>query len=257
MRTPLIVVAATFAAMCAWAGTRYESGPPAPSSTLDGPLTVNGRVDMTSGPMMVDGGVSTRTMDTSALTADAGAFVTLSTGSISAQSYAGGTAAFTGLDVAGPASLGPNVTLRGTVTTTTPLTSPSVSADAGTFGALVAGPATLGPPVNITGPMIVTGSASFSQPPSGLIRVGELVRGANLGLAVGCQNLGTIVGGTVAGVTIRSSCNVSYRPPAILNLGITLDCVVTAPDTVVVRACALVALLSAPSGTYGVTLVGE
>lgn len=190
MRPAVIVVVVVFAAVCAWAGTRYEPGPPAPSSTLDGPLTVNGPVDMTTGPMNIDGGFYAQ----------------------------------------------------------------SVRGDAGTFGTLGAGASTLGPPVGITGPLTVTGSASFSEPPTGLTRKGTLVRGASLGLGIGCQDLGTVA---VTGVTTDSACNVTRRPTPILNLGITLDCYVGTAGVVTVRACALLALLSAPSGNYGVTLVGE
>lgn len=184
-----------------------------------------------------------------AVVADTGTF-----GAVTAQSYQGGTANLTGLDVAGPASLGPNVTLRGTVASASAFTAPSMSADAGTFRTLTAGTSTLGPPVNLTGPVTVSGSAVFSQPPAGLVRKGTLERGASLGLSVGCQTLGTIA---VSGVTEESACAVTRRPAAILNLGVVLDCYVTTTGTVTVRACALVALLSAPSGTYGVTLMGE
>lgn len=190
MRPAVIFAAVVFAAVCAWAGTEYESGPPGPPSTLEGPLTVNGPVSMTSGPMNIDGGFYAQ----------------------------------------------------------------SVGGDGGTFGALGAGLSTLGPTVNITGPMTVTGSSSFSEPPTGLTRKGTLVRGASLGLAIGCQDLGTVA---VAGVTTDSACNVTRRPAAILNLGITLDCYVGTAGVATVRACALLALLSAPSGNYGVTLVGE
>lgn len=202
-----------------------------------------------SGAMSAGSVSATGPVVANAVRADAGTFVT-----VVAQSYAGGTASLTSLDVAGPASLGPNVTLRGTVTTENPLQAPSVSADAGTFGALLAGGSTLGPPVNLTGPVSVSGTCSFSQPPTGLVRKGSLVRGASLGLAIGCQTLGTAA---VTGTTVDSGCMVTQRPAAILNLGVVLDCYVTSPATVTIRACALVALLSAPAGNYGVTLVGE
>lgn len=174
MRRPLILVAA-LAATAVSAGVVYRPGPPPPPSTLTGPLDVHGSVNMTTGPMVVNGQFA------------AGPTVTLNT-----------------------------ATLSGTTN--------------------------------------VTGACTFSQPPTGLVRKGSLVRGASLGLAIGCQDLGTVA---VAGSTMDSACNVTRRPTPILNLGITLDCFVATPGTVTVRACALLALLSAPSGTYGVTLVGE
>lgn len=175
MRTPLIVLAVVGFAAIAWAGTQFEPGIPGQSSTLTGPLTVLGAVNMTTGPM----------------------------------------------SVSGPLTAGPSVALD----TTT-----------------------------LNGTTTVTGPASFSQPPSGLVRKGSLVRGASLGLAIGCQDLGTV---SVSGALVDSGCSVTRRPAPILNLGITLDCFVATPGVVTVRACALVALLSAPAGTYGVTLVGE
>lgn len=211
------------------AGLEVTPGQPPPPSTLEGPLTVNGSVEMTTGPMAVDGGVS-------------------------AQSYQGGTATLSGLTVSGPATLGPNVTLLGTITTSAPLSSPTVAADAGTFGTLTAGPSNLGPPVNLAGPVTVTGSTTFSEPPAGVVRKGTLTRATSLSLAVGCSTLGTV---SVAGVTTDAACNVTRRPAPILNLGITLDCYAATPGVVTVRACALVSLLSAPAGDYGVTLVGE
>lgn len=108
-------------------------------------------------------------------------------------------------------------------------------------------------PMAINGALSVTGATTFSQPPTGLVRKGELVRGASLGLSIGCASLGTVA---VSGVTTASACAVTYRPSAV-TLGAVLDCYVTAPGTVTVRACALVALTSAPAGAYGVTLVGQ
>lgn len=162
-------------------GIVYTPGKPVPSSTLEGPLTVNGSVTMTSGPMAVDGGVSARELT-------------------------GGT-----------------------------MLSHVSSADAGTFGALTCG------------------TASFSTPPTGLVRKGVLTRGSGLGLSIGCVSLGTV---NVPGVTVESGCMVTYRPTSV-TFGAVLDCYVTSANTVTVRSCALVALLTAPAGDYGVTLVGE
>lgn len=177
MRSALITAVATLLA----SGMVYTTGQPPPPSTLDGPLTVNGSVTMTSGPMEIDGGSSART-------------------------YTGGT-----------------------------MLSHVSSADAGTFGTLTCG------------------TASFATPPTGLVRKGVLTRGSTLGLSIGCASLGTVA---VSGVTTESACAVTYRPSSV-TFGAVLDCYVTAPGTVTVRACALVALLSAPAGDYGVTLVGE
>lgn len=177
MRSALITAVATLLA----SGMVYTTGQPPPPSTLDGPLTVNGSVTMTSGPMEIDGGSSART-------------------------YTGGT-----------------------------MLSHVSSADAGTFGTLTCG------------------TASFATPPTGLVRKGVLTRGSGLGLSVGCVSIGTV---NVPGVTIESGCMVTYRPTAI-SFGGVFDCYVTSADTVTMRSCAILALLTAPAGDYGVTLVGE
>lgn len=127
------------------------------------------------------------------------------------------------------------------------------SADAGTFGTLTAGTSTLGPTVGLTGPVTITGATVFNTPPTGIVRKGVLTRASSLALSIGCASLGTVA---VTGATAESACAVTYRPSAV-SFGAVLDCYVTAPGTVTVRSCALVALLSAPAGDYGVTLVGE
>lgn len=216
-------------------GLQYNPG--RGGSTLEGPLTVNGSVTMTTGPHVVDGGVIARTYEGGSLTMDAGTFESLSvTGaaslgptsapSVTSGSFVGGTASVTNLTVSGTTNFG--TVNMGALTTTGPNT--------------------------LNGSTSVTGACTFSQPPTGLVRKGSLVRGAALGLSIGCQDLGTVA---VAGTTLDSACNVTRRPAPILNLGITLDCFVATPGIVTVRACSLLALLSAPSGTYGVTLVGE
>ena len=249
-----------------------------PSSVLEGPLTVNGPVIMTTGPHVVDGGITARTYEGESLTA-----TSVDAGTVQAQAFVGGTGAFSALSSTGATTLGTTTATSvsspaftggaGSFSTLTssssaslgPTTAPSFTGGSGSFtgltvsgttnfGTVNMGALTTAGPNTLNGSTSITGACTFSQPPTGLTRKGSLVRGASLGLALGCQDLGTV---SVAGSTVDSACNVTRRPAPILNLGITLDCFVATPGVVTVRACALLALLSAPAGTYGVTLVGE
>jgi hypothetical protein len=104
-----------------------------------------------------------------------------------------------------------------------------------------------------TGRLEVEGAASFAQRPTGVVLGGSLVKAAATGLSVGCNVFGTV---PVPGALVGDACVPSVIPSSALTLGITYDCYVTAPATVTLRSCGLVALVSAPAGTYQVRVIG-
>lgn len=161
-------------------------------AVMDGPMTVNGFVTMTSG-LWVDGGVSTTT-----LRADSATVGTLDAGAVSADS----------LTVAGKTT---------------------------------------------TGSLEVMGAAAFRERPTGVVLSGSLIKASATGLSIGCNVFGTA---SVPGALVGDACVPSVIPTSALTLGITYDCYVTAPATVTLRSCGLVALVSAPAGTYQVRVIG-
>ena len=116
----------------------------------------------------------------------------------------------------------------------------------------VNGPLTAGPTVELRGPTTTTGTFAFGQTPTGVARKGSLVRGSSLSITLlGCTSLGTVA---VAGATVDSGCDMTQRPGNIPGL----QCRVTSAGTVTVEVCAQVlALGTAPAGTYGVSVTGE
>jgi hypothetical protein len=121
--------------------------------------------------------------------------------------------------------------------------------DAGTVNAsslTVSGKAT-------TGSLEVMGAAAFRERPTGVVLSGSLLKAAATGLSVGCNVFGTV---SVPGALVGDACVPSAIPTSALALGITYDCYVTAPATVTLRSCGLVALVSAPAGTYQVRVIG-
>lgn len=123
------------------------------------------------------------------------------------------------------------------------------SLDAGTVSAdnlTVAGKTT-------TGSLEVMGTAAFRERPTGVVLSGSLVKASATGLSIGCNVFGTA---SVPGALVGDACVPSAIPTSALTLGITYDCYVTAPATVTLRSCGLVALVSAPAGTYQVRVIG-
>lgn len=161
-------------------------------SVMDGPMTVNGFVTMTSG-LWVDGGVSTTT-----LRADNATVGSLDAGAVAADS----------LTVAGKTT---------------------------------------------TGSLEVMGASTFRERPTGVVLSGSLIKASATGLSIGCNVFGTV---SVPGALVGDACVPSAIPTSALTLGITYDCYVTAPATVTLRSCGLVALVSAPAGTYQVRVIG-
>lgn len=104
-----------------------------------------------------------------------------------------------------------------------------------------------------TGSFEVMGTAAFRERPTGVVLSGSLVKAAATGLQVGCSAFGTV---PVPGALVGDACVPSAIPTSALTLGITYDCYVTAPATVTLRSCGLVALVSAPAGTYRVAVIG-
>ena len=107
--------------------------------------------------------------------------------------------------------------------------------------------------LTVDGGATFAGPASFAQRPTGIFLSGTLTRSAGLSLSVGCSTLGTL---TILGTRPPDACVVSAIPTAALSLGITYDCYVTAPGSVIIRACALVSLVAAPAGDYKVVAIG-
>lgn len=104
-----------------------------------------------------------------------------------------------------------------------------------------------------TGSLEVMGAAAFRERPTGVVLSGSLVKASATGLSVGCNVFGTT---SVPGALVGDACIPSAIPTSALTLGITYDCYVTAPATVTLRSCGLLALVSAPAGTYQVRVIG-
>jgi hypothetical protein len=133
----------------------------------------------------------------------------------------------------------------------------SVRANTATLGAVDAGTITASSLTvtgeTTTGSLEVMGATTFRERPTGVVLGGSLVKAAATGLSVGCSVFGTV---PVPGALVGDACVPSSIPTSALTLGITYDCYVTAPATVTLRSCGLVALVSAPAGTYQVRVIG-